>query len=184
LDIWFEGLEVRKELEFTDSTGKPHKMMILDISEPRKNGTSVVRYLLDSEVLTHQVKVKEPETANGQGREMADPGNKFHLASPSKGDLWVMYVTAGDYVKKGDEIFNVSIMKQEKAVFAPFDAMVKRVVKTANYSEDRKMVPVKEGELLVELAPAPTLCRKCALPLTSPDFKFCPSCGEKTGGKD
>jgi len=160
LDIWFEGLEVRKELEFTDSTGKPHKMMILDISEPRKNGTSVVRYLLDSEVLTHQVKVKEPETGDGTGVEMADPGNKFHLASPSKGDLWVMYVTAGDYVKKGDEIFNVSIMKQEKAVFAPFDAMVKRVVKTADYSEDRKMVPVKEGELLVELAPAPTLCKK------------------------
>lgn len=178
LDIWFEGLEVRKDLEFTDSTGKPHKMMILDISEPRKNGTSVVRYLLDSEVLTHQVKVQEPETGGGQGLEMADPGNQYHLAAPSKGDLWVMYVTAGDFVKAGDEIFNISIMKQEKAVFAPFDAMVKRVLKTANYSESRKMVPVKEGELLVELAPAPTLCGTCAQPLTSPDFKFCPFCGK------
>jgi len=88
-----------------------------------------------------------------------------------------MYVSSGDYVKKGDEIFNISIMKQEKSVFAPFDAMVKRVLKTANYSEDRKMVSVKEGELLVELAPAPTLCDSCSQPVVSKDFKFCPNCG-------
>lgn len=67
-----------------------------------------------------------------------------------------------------------------RSVFAPFDAMVQRVLKTANYSEDRKMVPVKEGELLVELAPAPTLCKKCENPVASSDFKFCPYCGEDT----
>ena len=87
LDTWFEGLELRTELEFNDSTGKPHKMMILDISEPRKNGMSVVRYLLDSEVLTYQVKVQEPDTSKGTAYEMAEPGNDFHLASPSKGCL-------------------------------------------------------------------------------------------------
>ncbi len=180
LDTWFEGLELRTELEFNDSSGKPHKMMILDISEPRKNGMSVVRYLIDSEIFTFQVKVREPDAGDGMSYEMADPKNDFHLASPSKGDMWVMYVTAGDYVKKGDEIFNISIMKQEKSVFAPFDAMVKRVLKTANYSEDRKMVPVREGELIVELAPAPTLCKKCEQPVASADFKFCPYCGDDT----
>jgi len=177
LDVWFEGLGLRKEMEFLDTTGKPHKMMILDISEPRKNGMSVVRYLLDSEIYTHQVKVKEPEAQDGSALEMAEPNNPYHLASPSKGDLWVMYVSSGDYVKKGDEIFNISIMKQEKSVFAPFDALVKRVLKTANYSEDRKMVSVKAGELLVELAPAPTLCATCSQPVVSNDFKFCPHCG-------
>ena len=178
LDTWFEGLELRKDLEFNDSSGKPHKMVILDISEPRKNGVSVVRYLLDSQILTYQVKVQEPETDDGADHVMADLDNPYHLASPSRGDLWVMYVSAGDYVKEGDEMFNVSIMKQEKAVFAPFDAMVKRVLKTANYSEDRKMVPVREGELLVELAPAPSLCKKCQEPIASGDYKFCPFCGE------
>lgn len=177
LDVWFEGLALRKEMEFLDTTGKPHKMMILDISEPRKNGVSVVRYLLDSEICTHQVKVREPEIRDGAALEMADPGNRYHLSSPSKGDLWVMYVTAGDYVKQGDEIFNISIMKQEKSVTAPFDAIVKRVLKTANYAEDRKMAPVQEGELLVELAPAPDLCSSCGQPLASEDFKFCPYCG-------
>ena len=58
--------------------------------------------------------------------------------------------------------------------------MVKRVLKTANYSEDRKMVSVREGELLVELATAPTLCKKCEQPVASADFKFCPNCGEDT----
>jgi len=31
LDTWFEGLERRTEMEFNDSTGKPHKMIILNI---------------------------------------------------------------------------------------------------------------------------------------------------------
>jgi pyruvate carboxylase len=177
IDVWFEGLELRKDLEFNDSNGKPHKMVILDISEPRRNGVSVVRYLLDSQILTYQVKVLEPETDETADHVMADPDNPYHLASPSRGDLWVMYVSTGDYVKEGEEMFNVSIMKQEKAVFAPFDAMVKRVLKTANYSEDRKMVSVREGELLVELAPAPALCKKCEEPIGSGDFKFCPFCG-------
>ena len=91
-----------------------------------------------------------------------------------------MYVNSGDLVKESDEMFTISFMKQEKAVFAPFDAMVKRVLKTANYSEDRKMVSVREGELLVELAPAPTLCNKCEQPVASSDYKFCPYCGADT----
>lgn len=177
LDVWFEGAQRRQELEFTDTLGKPHKMMIFDISEPRKSGMSVVRYLLDSEMHTFQVKVREPDTG-GLNYEMADPENIYHVASPSKGDLWVMYVTEGDYVKKGDEIFNISIMKQEKSVFAPVDGIVKRLLKSANYSEDRKMVPVREGELLVELSPAPDTCLKCSQPMASLDFKFCPYCGE------
>jgi pyruvate carboxylase len=38
-------------------------------------------------------------------------------------------------------------------------------------------VTVREGELLVELAPAPALCKNCEQPLASGDFKFCPFCG-------
>ncbi len=41
------------------------------------------------------------------------------------------------------------------------------------------MVPVREGELLVELAPAPRLCPNpsCQHPLADPDASFCPRCG-------
>ncbi len=177
LDVWFEGLERRQELQFADSQGKPHKMQILDISPPRKSGVSVVRYLLDSEIFTCQVTVKTPEVQEQASIEMADPDNRFHVASPSNGDLWVMYVSAGDFVKAGEEIFNISIMKQEKAVVAPTDGVVKRVLKTANYKENKKMVPVSEGEFLVELGPAPNICNSCHKPVAIEEFNYCPYCG-------
>ena len=66
-----------------------------------------------------------------------------------------MYVHPGDVVKAGEELFNVSIMKQEKAVLAPIDGMVKRVLKTADFKENKQMVSVREGELIVELGPVP-----------------------------
>jgi pyruvate carboxylase len=177
LDVWFEGLEPRQDLEFIDSQGKPHKMVILDISKPRRSGISIVRYLLDSEIITFEVQVQAPEGKVSGQAEMADTQNPFHVASPSSGDLWVVYARPGQVVKKGEELFNLSIMKQEKAVLAPADGMVKRVLKTANYTEDKKMVPVREGELIVELAPVPDFCKSCNEPLTNEQFQFCPYCG-------
>ena len=90
-----------------------------------------------------------------------------------------MLVKPGDMVKKGEELFNISIMKQEKSILAPVDGMVERVLKFADYQEDKKMVPVKEGELLVTLVPAPRKCPTCAAPVTREEFKFCTSCGQK-----
>lgn len=188
LDVWFEGLEPQQELEFTDSQEKPHKMMILDISKPRKSGISIVRYLLDSEIITTEVQVQAPQGAGGEAMEMADSSNPYHVASPSNGDLWVVYAVPGAVVKKGEEVFNLSIMKQEKAVTAPADGIVKRVLKTADYTEDKKMVPVREGELIVELAPVPAFCSACDAPVPDEEFVFCPYCGgrvneEKQTGK-
>jgi pyruvate carboxylase len=177
LDVWFEGLERRQELQFADSQGKPHKMQILDISPPRKSGVSVIRYLLDSEIFTTQVQVATAKAESTSRMEMAEPGNVYHVAAPSNGDLWVMYASAGDFVISGEEIFNISIMKQEKAVAAPVDGVVRRVLKTANYKENKKMVPVTEGELLVELGPAPHVCMSCQQPVAVEEFNFCPHCG-------
>ena len=92
-----------------------------------------------------------------------------------------MYVHPGDIVKKGEELFNVSIMKQEKAVLSPCDGIVKRVLKTADYKETRQMVSVREGELIVELGPTPRCCTNeaCGRPLPVDDPVFCPYCGER-----
>ena len=80
---------------------------------------------------------------------------------------------------KGEEIFNISIMKQEKAVYAPVDGIVKRVLKTADYQTTRKMTPVREGELIVELGPCPVVCAnpECGKALPSAAMNFCPWCG-------
>lgn len=184
LDIWFEGLEINKPLIFNDAYGKPHEMVILDISKPDESGLAFVRYSLDSEFLTYQVKIAEAlGKAQSGGLELADPSNLYHVAAPSNGDLWVMHVHPGDVVKKGEEIFNVSIMKQEKAVMSPVDGVVKRVLKSANFEKDRKMVSVKAGELLVELSEAADRCPTCRADIPSREYKFCQECGQKLEGK-
>jgi len=154
-------------------------MQIHDMSEPDEQGICTVRYTVDNENVSYQVKVREGSSSERDSVEMADLKNEYHIASPSNGDLWVMHVRAGDHVKQGEEICNISIMKQEKSVYAAKAGMVKRVLKNANYQEDKIMVPVKEGELLVELGPVESCCPTCKAPVGSADYKFCPGCGQK-----
>lgn len=179
LPVWFEGLKVGEEMNFTDSLGKPHHFQMISLDRPNANGEVIVRYVLDSEIMLHTVRVAPAQTTGKGGVPMADPANPMQIASPSNGDLWVMYVHPGDMVKKGQEIFNISIMKQEKAVLSPCDGIVKRVLKTADYKETRQMVPVREGELIVELDPTPNCCQACGRPLPAQNLAFCPYCGEK-----
>lgn len=181
LDIWFEGLKVGSELNFKDSDGKPHQMSVIDISEPDDQGLSFVRYTLDAETYSYPVKVGEAVNGKAGAVEMADKANPAQVASPTNGDLWIVYVLPGDIVKKGEELFNITIMKQEKAVLSPMDGVVKRIVKYADYKEDKKMVPVREGELIVELGPVQSTCPNCSEPVTGDGFKFCPACGHKLG---
>ncbi len=179
LDVWFEGLEPGREVTFQDSKRKPHMMSILDIAEPDERGMSIVRYVLDAETLSEQVKVAQGTGARKSTVEMADPDNPQQVGSPSNGDLWIMYVAPGDVVKAGEELFNISIMKQEKAVLSPVDGVVRRVLKSANYKDEKKMVPVVEGELLVEIGPIPRTCPTCKMHVLDERFKFCSECGQK-----
>ena len=179
LDVWFEGLVPGREIQFRDTREKPHSMKILGIEPPDEKGMSVVRYTLNGEVFIHTVKVAAATGHEADAVPMADPGNSNHAGSPSNGDLWIMYVKPGDTVKKGEELFNITIMKQEKSVVSAVDGIVKRVMKTADYKFDKKMVPVKSGELLVELGPLPKQCLECGEPFVNLDFKFCPQCGKK-----
>ncbi len=178
-DVWFEGLQVGEELMFEDGQGKHHQMVVLDIASPDEQGMSVVRYSMDSEFFSLQIKVSEASGNDSGAMQMADGKNPYQVGSPSSGDLWVMHVKPGDLVKQGEELFNVSIMKQEKAVLAPVEGMVKRVLKFADYQEDKRMVPVREGELLVELTEIPRTCPTCKNPVTQDEYKFCPSCGQR-----
>ena len=179
LHVWFEGLKPGQDLNFNDTSGKPHHLALLSIARPNEAGVSICRYVLDSEIMSCEVQVSDRAGQAKRGLTMADPNNKYHVAAPSNGDLWVMYVHPGDIVKEGEELFNVSIMKQEKAVLAPADAMVKRVLKTADFKENKQMVSVREGELIVELGPVPRTCRNeaCGQPIPMDNISFCPYCG-------
>jgi pyruvate carboxylase len=183
LHVWFEGLKVGQDLYFNDSSGKPHHLLLLSISEPDSTGVSICRYVLDSEFMSCEVQVRQPTGGGVKSTLMADPANKFHVPAPSNGDLWVMYVHPGDLVKAGEELFNVSIMKQEKAVLAPVDGIVKRVLKTADFKENKQMVSVREGELIVELGPVPRICpnEACGQPIPMDNIAFCPYCGSRIG---
>ena len=178
LDVWFEGLEVGREMNFTDTSGKPHQMVLRDIQHPDDHGVSTVRYVLDSELMRTEVQVTPPAAKGGSGGPMmAQADNPFHVSAPSNGDLWVMYVKPGDIVSAGQEVFNISIMKQEKAVVAPVDGLVKRVLKRADFKVTKQMVPVRAGELIVELAPLPHFCNSCRKPLPIDELSYCPYCG-------
>ena len=180
LDVWFEGIKPGQTLNFNTSSGKPHQMLLLSIDPVNDSGVATVRYVLDSEILTSDVQIDAPVTAaGGAGSIIAESGNPYQVASPRKADLWIVHVKEGDIVKQGQELFNVSIMKQERSVLSPVNGIVKRVVKTADFKKDHRMVPVLEGELIVELSPVPKLCPKCAYPITDGKSKFCPNCGTK-----
>lgn len=177
LHVWFEGIDIGEELNFIDSNGKPHQMILLDISKPDDLGTSLVRYTCDGESFIYPVNIAKAQKGKTDAEEMADKNNPYHIASPSNGDLWIVYIAPGDIVEKGEELFNITIMKQERAVLSPVEGMVKRVLKEANYKENKKMLPVREGELIIELAPIPKKCKGCSKPVSGSDFDFCPWCG-------
>ncbi|MFH1156338.1 MAG: pyruvate carboxylase [Pseudomonadota bacterium] len=179
LDVWFEGLVPGREILFRDTDSKPNSMKILGIEQPDDKGMSLVRYTLNGEVFAHMVKVAKGRGKGPEAIQMADSGNPYHVGSPSNGDLWIMYVKPGDMVSAGEELFNITIMKQEKSVVSPMDGVVERIMKTADYKFDKKMVPVKEGELLVVLGPVPRKCSGCMAPFASADFRFCPNCGKQ-----
>lgn len=181
LNVWFEGLQVGEDVNFTDSNGKPHNLHLLSMTRPNEAGNSICRYVLDSEFMSCEVEVEKMDVQKSSTAPQADKDNPYHVASPSNGDLWVMYVHPGDVVKAGEELFNVSIMKQEKAVLSPVDGLVKRVLKTADFKENRQMIPVQAGELIVELGPIPRICPnpECGQPVPAANALFCSFCGTR-----
>ncbi|MDR2353849.1 MAG: pyruvate carboxylase [Deltaproteobacteria bacterium] len=186
LDVWFEGLQQDLPVAFTDTYGKPHQINLSSVQKRDNLGQVLVRYFLDSEIMTHlaQVGGTPPLLTDGTHSEVtAQKGNPYHVPAPMNGDLWVMYVKEGDIVHEGQELFNISIMKQEKAVKSKISGLVKKIHKTADFQNTKQMVPVLAGELIVELTPVPPSCPSCNqyLPIGE-DISFCPFCGSDING--
>ena len=69
-------------MQFTDSDGKPHEMTIFSISPVSEQGTIMVRYRYDSELLSHEIKVANATGGASQSIPMAESGNPLHVAAP------------------------------------------------------------------------------------------------------
>jgi pyruvate carboxylase len=178
LDVWFEGLRPGESATFADSQGKPHQITILSVQNKDEKGQVPVRYLLDSEIMLHaaQVGAAPPSPqSKGEGPAASSP---YLVTAPVNGDLWVMYVKEGDLVAQGQELFNISIMKQEKGVRSKIAGIVKKIHRTADFQVTKQMVPVRAGDLIVELGPLPLTCQRCHEPLPKEGLKFCPYCGQ------
>jgi pyruvate carboxylase len=176
-DIWFEGLEVGQEREFQTSDGKEHAIKLLRVGRVDSQGRRRVRYQMDQEMFVVDYQVEEPRGATSD-LETAEANNPFQIGSPFDADLWIVHKKVGDSVKAGEEVLNLSLMKMECAVNSPVDGVVKRVAVFANYKADKKMVPVKKGQLLMELAVPRERCANCEAEVDT-DYRFCPACGQK-----
>ena len=51
----------------------------------------------------------------------------------------------------------------------------------ADFKENKQMVSVREGELIVELGPVPRVCgnEACGQPIPMDNIAFCPHCGAR-----
>jgi pyruvate carboxylase len=181
-DIWFEGLEPGVDREFQTSDGKTHTIRVVRVGRVDLQGQRRVRYQLDQEMFLRDVQVEEPRSTAAEV-EMADPKNPFQIGSPFDADLWVVHKKVGDSVTAGEEVLNLSLMKMECAVNSPVDGVVRRVVVFANYKADKKMVPVKKGQLLMELAAPRARCVSCEAEVDA-EFRFCPACGQSLGAEE
>jgi len=180
LDVWFEGLEVGREITFSDSKGKPHIMTILHITRPDEGGMSVVRYVLDAEITSHQIKVAE---AQGRGRTVDRAGRQEQrsgtVAAPSNGDLWVVHVQPGDFVKRGEELFNIYDHEARRRPCSPpgtawscASSRTPTTARTSAWSRSRR------ASCSSSSAPVPRLCSACRHPVTRDEYKFCPFCSQ------
>ncbi|WGK69413.1 pyruvate carboxylase [Candidatus Haliotispira prima] len=180
LSVWFEGLVPGESFSFSDSKGKQHRLKLIEIGPINESNMILVGFQLNHELVRCEVQVEQNRSVSGgEERRSADPNDPNHVGALSNGDLWVVHVAEGDVVRKGQELCNISIMKQEKGIFAKRDGVVKKVHISANFKKTSKMVSVREGDLILELGDISQQCPSCVKPLPE-DLRhgsFCPYCG-------
>ncbi|MEM9424386.1 MAG: pyruvate carboxylase, partial [Spirochaetota bacterium] len=112
--VWFEGLVPGESLAFHDSKGKLQHLSLVELGAPNEDGVALVSFQLNHEMMRYEVQVQPSRNIGTEGRQQANPDNPYHIGATSNGDLWVVHVSEGEVVKKGQELCNISIMKQEK----------------------------------------------------------------------
>jgi pyruvate carboxylase len=148
-DVWFYGLRHPGDKVSFRLNGKPHEIQLISIGE----GKDFVKYLvLSVDNVFHEFPVEMPGAQKPTLRK-ADPSNPGEAGSPVKGTIWRIgdkdrELKVGDFVKKGQEILNIEVMKTENAVRAPIAGAIKEICIKLNETAEagQLLVVIREKE--------------------------------------
>ena len=142
-DVWFHGLRHPGDKVSFRLNGKPHEIQLITIGE----GKDFVKYVvLSVDNVLHEFPVEMPGAQKPVLRK-ADPLRRGEIGSPVKGTVWRIgdkerELKVGDFVKEGQEVLNIEVMKTENAVRAPIPGAIKEICVSLNET-------VEVGQLLV-----------------------------------
>ncbi|RMG57057.1 MAG: biotin attachment protein [Deltaproteobacteria bacterium] len=142
--VWFYGLRYPGDTVRFSLDGKPHVVELMSIGEGVKGVKNVV---LSVDNVMHVFEVEMPDAVPRKVIRRASPSVPGEVGSPVKGTVWRIgskerQLHVGDFVKKGEEILNIEVMKTENAVMAPISGKIKEICVSLNEN-------VEEGQLLM-----------------------------------
>ncbi len=142
--VWFFGLREPGDTVRFYMDGKPHAIELMSIGEGVRGVKNVV---LSVDNVMHVFEVEMPDAVPRKVVRRAAPGVPGEVGSPVKGTVWRIgskdrQLHVGDYVKAGEEIMNIEVMKTENAVKSPLSGKVKEICVSLNEN-------VEEGQLLM-----------------------------------
>lgn len=142
--VWFFGLEKPGDkVQFTIE-GKPHVVELMSIGEGVKGIRNVV---LSVDNIMHVFEIKMPDALPLKVLRKASPSVPGEIPSQVKGTVWrigskMRQLHPGDYVKAGEEVMNIEVMKTENAIKTTISGVIKEICVVLNDS-------VVEGQLLM-----------------------------------
>ncbi|GAB4368475.1 MAG: hypothetical protein Kow00128_13830 [Deltaproteobacteria bacterium] len=147
--VWLSGLRRPGDSVSFTLAGHPHSIRLVSIGE---GVGGIKQVVLSVDNILHVFPVELPEAAQARKAvRRADPAVPGQIGSPLSGTVWRIGtkdrpLSAGDRVKKGEEVMNIEVMKTENAVRSPIAGVVREICVRV---DDR----VEDGQLLAVIGP-------------------------------
>ena len=142
-DVFFNGIDLNRELEIELEPGKVLIVSLSGITEPDIDGKRRVFFQLNGFPRNLEV-IDQSIAGTGRKKPKADPMSPDQIGSPMPGKILEIRVTTGTKVKKGEIVLITESMKMEYAITAKTEGTIKVVHVT-------KGELVEEGDLLLDI---------------------------------
>ena len=120
---FFFGLEKGEEITIELEPGKTLFVRLLTVGDARPDGFRTVFFELNGQPREVEIRDKSLK-AVASARHKADITNPGEVGAPIPGAVTVLYVKAGQQVKKGERLLVMEAMKMQTTVYAPCDGVV------------------------------------------------------------